>query len=90
MCAWVKVMLYKVKGKVPGQIRTGSRAVVARAFNTSRGRQRQADLSEFKASLLYKVSSRTVGSLTRRITVLKNQKKIKRKKGWRDGSAVKG
>jgi hypothetical protein len=33
--------------------------VVAHAFNPALGRQRQADLCEFEASLIYRVSSRT-------------------------------
>ena len=38
------------------------------------GRQRQVDLCEFKASLVYKASSRTVRTVTQRNPVLKNQK----------------
>ena len=41
-------------------------------------RQRQADLCEFKASLIYKVSSRTIRS-TQRNPVSKKQKEKKRK-----------
>ena len=45
------------------------------------GKQRQADLHEFKVSLVYRVSSRTENKATQRNHVLKNQKekKIKRK-----------
>jgi hypothetical protein len=39
-------------------------------------RQRQADLCEFKASLVYKVSSRTA-RVTQRKPVSKNQKQTK-------------
>ena len=38
------------------------------------GRQRQADLCEFEASLVYKVSFRIVRAVTQRNPVLKNQK----------------
>ena len=38
------------------------------------GRQRHTDLSEFKASLLYKASSRTARGVTQRNPVSKNQK----------------
>jgi hypothetical protein len=44
--------------------------VVAHAFNLSRGRW----ISEFEASLVYRVSSRTARA-TQRNPVLKNQKK---------------
>jgi hypothetical protein len=40
------------------------------------GRQRQAWISEFEASLVYRVSSRTARA-TQRNSVLKNQKKKK-------------
>jgi hypothetical protein len=51
------------------------------------GRGRQ--ISEFEASLVYKVSSRTARAIQRN-PVLKNQKKKKGGVGSRDGSAVKG
>jgi hypothetical protein len=51
-----------------------SRAVLARAFNPSRGRQ----ISEFKASLVYKVSSRTARAIQRN-PVSKNLKKEQNK-----------
>ena len=37
-------------------------AVVAQDFNQALGRQRQANLCEFKASLVYRVSSRTAST----------------------------
>jgi hypothetical protein len=37
------------------------------------GRQRQLDLCEFKASLVYRVSSRIVRAVTQRNLVLRNQ-----------------
>ena len=37
------------------------------------GRQRQLDLCEFKASLVYRVSSRIVRAVTQRNPVLRNQ-----------------
>jgi flagellar biosynthesis/type III secretory pathway protein FliH len=51
------------------------------------GRQRQVDLYEFEASLVYKVSSRTA-RVTQRNPVSKNQKKKKekrKKKGRKEG-----
>ena len=47
------------------------------------GRQRQADLSEFKANLVYRVSFRTGSKATHRHPVLKNKKTKykKRRKG---------
>jgi hypothetical protein len=62
--------------------------------NKQRGRDRW--ISEFKASLVYKMSSRTA-RITQRNPVLKKQNKSKQKplknnnnnEGWRDGSAVK-
>jgi hypothetical protein len=50
--------------------------VVAHAFNPGRGRQ----ISEFKASLVYKVSSRTARAIQRN-PVSKNQKKKKKSIG---------
>jgi hypothetical protein len=50
--------------------------MVAHAFNPSRGRR----ISEFEASLVYKVSSRTA-SVTQRNPVSKTPKKKNRKKG---------
>ena len=38
-------------------------------------RKRQVDLSEFEASLVYKVSSRTARAATQRNPVLKNKQK---------------
>ena len=59
------------------------------------GRQRQG-ISEFEASLVYKVSSRTARAIQRN-PISKNKKILKKKKkrkekffmSWRDGSAVK-
>jgi hypothetical protein len=51
---------------------TKSQAVVVHAFNPSRGR----GISEFKASLVYRVSSRTARD-TQRNHVSKNHKKKK-------------
>ena len=42
-------------------------------------RQRQEDLCEFKASLVYKVSSWTVTAFTQRYLVLKNKKQQQKK-----------
>ena len=52
--------------------------MVMRAFNPST-RSRGRWISEFEASLVYKVSSRTARA-TQRNPVLKNQKKKKKKK----------
>ena len=41
------------------------------------GRQRQVDFSEFKVSLVYKVSSRTARAVTQRNPVSKNRKRQK-------------
>ena len=56
--------------------------MVVYAFNPST-QEAVASLREFEASLVYKVSSRTVRTVTQRNLVLKNQKKKrkKRKKG---------
>ena len=43
------------------------------------GRQRQVDLSEFEASLVYIASSRTARTVKQRNPVLKNQKTNKQK-----------
>ena len=43
------------------------------------GRQRQADLSEFEASLVYRVSSRTTRTVTERNPVSKNKTKQNKK-----------
>ena len=48
------------------------------------GVQRQAELCEFKVSLVYRGSSRTGSKATQKNPVLKDKKK-----GWRDGSEVK-
>ena len=51
--------------------------MVAHAFKPlipALGRQRQADLSEFKASLVYNGSSRTARTVTQRNPVSKKQK----------------
>jgi hypothetical protein len=45
-------------------------------------------ISEFKASLVYKVSSRTARA-TQKNPVSKNKKQKKKSLGWRDGSVVK-
>ena len=44
------------------------------SFNPAARRQRQEDLREFKASLVYKVSSRRARTVIQRNLVLKNQK----------------
>ena len=49
------------------------------------GRQRQADLCKFKASLVYRVSPRTAKAITQRNPISKNkteQNKRKQNKGW--------
>ena len=43
-------------------------------FNLSTRRQRQADLSEFEASLVYKASSRTARTVTHRETLSRKTK----------------
>jgi hypothetical protein len=50
--------------------------MVAHAFNPSRGRR----ISEFEASLVYKVSSRTARATQRNPVSKKNQKKKKKVK----------
>ena len=61
---------------MPTVTTTATLGVVAHAFNPStRGRSRW--ISEFEASLVYKVSSRTAKA-TQRNPVLKNQKKKKK------------
>jgi hypothetical protein len=47
--------------------------MVASAFNPSTGRQRQADLCEFEASLVYIVSSRTARAIQRNKKTKPNQ-----------------
>jgi hypothetical protein len=79
------------------------RAVVAHAFNPSTWEAEAGRFSEFKASLVYRVSSRTARA-TQRNPVSKNKTKQTNKqkqktqtnkqnqplfKGWRDGSTVK-
>ena len=44
------------------------------------GRQRQVDLCEFKASLVYRASSRTARAVTQRNPVSKNKRKKKKRK----------
>ena len=44
------------------------------------GRQRQVDLSEFEASLIYKASLRTVRTVKQRNPVLTNQKGKKKER----------
>ena len=48
-----------------------SRVVVAHVFNTSIGRQRQADLHDFKTSQFYRMSARTGSKATQRNSVSK-------------------
>jgi hypothetical protein len=49
------------------------------------GRQRQADLCEFKDSLVYRLSSRAA-KVTQKNPVMKNKNKTKKKKGgWGEG-----
>ena len=50
------------------------------AFNPSTGRERQVDLCEFKASLVYKVRYRTARTATQRNPVSKKQNKTTIKK----------
>jgi hypothetical protein len=53
-------------------------------------RKRQVDLSEFDASLAYRVSSRTVRTREREtVSEKKKEKKKNNSRGWSDGSAVK-
>jgi hypothetical protein len=54
-----------------------SQAVVAHAFNPQHSGGRGRQISEFEASLVYRVSSRTARA-TQRNPVLKNQKKKKK------------
>ena len=44
------------------------------------GRQRQVDHCEFEASLIYKLSSRTVRAVTQRNPILKKQKEKQEEK----------
>ena len=46
------------------------------AFNPALGKQRQADLYELEASLVYKVSFRTARAVTQRNPASKNKQKI--------------
>ena len=46
------------------------------------GRERQTDLSELEASLIYKASSRTARTVTQRNPVSKNQQKFKDNFGY--------
>jgi hypothetical protein len=46
---------------------------VVHAFNPSTQRQRQTDFCEFEASLVYRLSSRTAKSFTKRNPVPKNK-----------------
>ena len=56
-------------------------ALVAQAFNTSTGRQRQADLYNFKTSLVYRESSRIARSTQREaLSQCPSPQKKKRKK----------
>ena len=52
--------------------------MVVHTLIPARGRQRQVDLYEFQANLVYRVSSRIVGAVTQRNPVSKNQKEKKR------------
>jgi hypothetical protein len=49
--------------------------MVAHAFNPSIQRQRQAGISEFEASLVYRVSSRTAKAIQRNPVSKKKKKK---------------
>ena len=49
-------------------------------FDPSTQEQRQADLCEFKASLVYIMSFRTATAVTQRNAVLKNKRKKKTEK----------
>ena len=49
-------------------------------MDPQKNKQKQVDLSEFEASMVYKVSSRTVRTVTQRNSVLKN-KQTKKKRG---------
>ena len=55
-------------------------AVVAHTFNPSTWRQRQADLCEFEASLVYRASSRTGSKATEKPCLDKTAKKEKESK----------
>jgi hypothetical protein len=61
----------KKKKKKPG--------VVAHAFNPSTREAEAGGFSEFEASLVYKVSSRTARAIQRHPVSKKNQKKKKKK-----------
>ncbi|KAM7330605.1 hypothetical protein ACRRTK_009794 [Alexandromys fortis] len=54
---------------------TSGQVVVAYAFNSSTGRQRPLDICEFKASLIYRVNSRTVRATQRPCLEHNNQKR---------------
>jgi hypothetical protein len=45
-------------------------------------------ISEFEASLVYKVSSRTARAIQRNPASKKTKKKKKQAEGWRDSSAI--
>ena len=62
--------------KVKFRLKTGrmTQAVVAHAFNPSTQRERQVDLCEFEASLVYRVRARTGSQATERNPVSNNQK----------------
>ena len=52
---------------------------MAHAFNPTLRRQKQADLYEFEANLVHKVSSRTAEAIQGNPVSKKNQKKKKKK-----------
>ena len=61
--------------------------MVAHAFNPSTRGGRGGQISEFKASLVYTVSSRTARAIQR--NPVSKKKRGGRLKGWRNGLAVK-
>lgn len=60
------------------------RVVMAHAFR----RQKQTDLCECKANLIYKASCRTARAVTQQNHLSKNNNNKSKPRGWRDGGSV--
>ena len=67
--------------KTISKAKVGEPGMVGHAFNPSIGRQRQADLCEFEASLVYRASSRTARA-TQRNPVSKKQTNKQKYLSW--------
>jgi hypothetical protein len=86
---------------VSARLRIKNTQVVVHAFNSALRSQRQSDLCEFEASLVYRVSFRTARDVQRNLVsratwrnpVLKKKiikkKKLRKRKGWRAGFKLK-